>query len=236
LCNPLDPARLGGDVGTMDRILYRFHSAITLTGGGPFDLSLFNRAVALAPTVIAADGGADKVAAFGYPVTAVIGDFDSIDIERNWLNSGVGLHRIAEQETTDFEKCLYSVEAPLFLGLGFLSGLTDHALAALSALLAYENKRILLVGEQDVTFLWAEGIDLILAKGTRISLFPLVEVTGTRSEGLAWNVAGLRMKPGGRIGTSNQATGGKLRPGFDRSGVLVTLPLTCLEAVAAALV
>ncbi len=219
----------------MTRILYRFHSTITLVGAGPVRPSLLQSALALAPIAIAADGGAETLVTLGRPIHAIIGDLDSIDITENWLNSGVKIHRIDEQETTDFEKCLYSIDAPLFLGLGFLGGLTDHALAALNALMVYENKRIILLGEEDLTFLAPRELLVNLPVGTRVSLFPLAETTGVSSIGLRWNVAGLRMSPDGRIGTSNQVTESPVRLEFDRRGILVTLPIAQLPAAMAAL-
>ncbi len=231
----LDLTSAGHQERAMSKILYRFHSAITLVGAGPVRRSTLRAAIGLAPIAIAADGGADALAKLGHQCHAIIGDLDSIDITENWLNSGVPIHQIGEQETSDFEKCLYSLEAPLFLAVGFLGGLTDHALSALNALLVYENKRIILLGERDVTFLCPYDLWLELPVGTRISLFPLVEVTGLMSRGLQWNVAGLRMQPGGRIGTSNAVTDSPLRVGFDKKGVLVTLPIAQLLAAMAAL-
>ena len=219
----------------MNTILYSFSSIVTLVGAGPASHSVLQRALGFGPVAIAADGGADALAKLGHPIHAIIGDLDSIDITENWLNSGVRIHQIAEQDTTDFEKCLYSVEAKLFLAVGFLGGATDHALAALNALLAYENKRIILIGDRDATFLCPDKLELELPIGTRISLIPLVEVVGLQSQGLRWNVAGLRMRPGGRIGTSNANDDSLVRVGFDRRGVLVTLPISQLSAMIAAL-
>ena len=54
--------------------------------------------------------------------------------------AGAAVHAVGEQETTDLEKCLYSVEAPLFLGVGFLGGRVDHQLAAMNALVKYAGR------------------------------------------------------------------------------------------------
>lgn len=234
-CCRLDLRQHRRDDLTMNHLLYTSHTTITLVGAGPVSRLLFARATGLAPVVIAADGGADTADTMGHPVRAIIGDLDSLHIGKNWRNSGIPVHQISEQGTTDFEKCLYSVAAPLFLCVGFVGGLTDHALAALNALLVYRHKRIILLGEDDLTFLAPLDLRLGLPVGTRISLFPLADVTGVHSEGLRWNVAGLRMRPGGRIGTSNQVADSAVRIGFDRRGVLVTLPLTQLSAVISAL-
>ena len=44
------------------------------------------------------------------------------------------LHPIPEQDSTDFDKCLRHIAAPLVLGVGFLGGRVDHELAAFSTL------------------------------------------------------------------------------------------------------
>jgi thiamine pyrophosphokinase len=53
----------------------------------------------------------------------------------------VPVHHLPEQDTTDFEKCLYSVAAPLLLGVGFLGGRADHHLAAMNVLVRYADRR-----------------------------------------------------------------------------------------------
>jgi thiamine pyrophosphokinase len=219
----------------MNKILFTFQTIVTLVGAGPVRQSVLRRALGFGPIAIAADGGAHALAKQGHPIHVIIGDLDSIDITENWLNSGVQIHRIEEQETTDFEKCLYSVEAPLFLAVGFVGGATDHALAAMNAVFAYENKRIILLGDDDLTFLCPAELEMDLPVGCRISLFPLVDVVGQVSRGLRWNVAGMRMQPGGQIGVSNQVSHPGVNLSFDRRGVLVTLPIDQLPAAIAAL-
>ena len=126
----------------VSRILYRAAGPVTLVGGGPVDPAELAAALALAPEAVAADGGGDVRAAGGARVPG--GD------RRHGLaratpsgcaRAGVPMHAIAEQDTTDLEKCLYSVEAPLFIGLGFLGGRIDHHLAAMNALVKYPGRR-----------------------------------------------------------------------------------------------
>ena len=53
---------------------------VTLAGGGPFGAALLARALALAPVIVGADGGADRLLRLGAEPTAVIGDF--VDIKK----------------------------------------------------------------------------------------------------------------------------------------------------------
>ena len=216
----------------MTQILLRASDPVTLVGGGPVDPRQLEVALRLAPEAVAADGGGNLALPGGRRFRAVIGDMDSLRDPAALADAGVALHPIAEQDSTDLEKCLYSVEAPLFLGLGFLGGRLDHQLAAMSALARHPAQQVVLLGGEDICFLCPPALELDLAAGTRVSLFPMGPVAGLRSEGLRWSVAGLDFAPCGRIGTSNEALGGPMRIAFDAPGMLVILPSSSLAHVA----
>lgn len=200
----------------------RFDQPVTLVGDGAFDRAMLEEARALGPTVIAADGAADRLAALGVRPAAVIGDLDSIGPEgRAAADRIVALD---EQDTTDFEKCLYATRAPLYLAVGFTGRRLDHTLAALHVLLARPEARVVLVGEAEAIATVPPGVTLCLglAPGARVSIFPLRPVTG-RSTGLRWPLDGLALAPGGAIATSNEAVGGDVTLRFENPGALVML-------------
>ncbi len=165
---------------------------------------------------------------------AVIGDLDSAD-------SGIfnaipkdRIHKIAEQDTTDFEKCLYSLSAPFVIALGVIGSRLDHSLSSLNTLSRFSDLPVLLVSNKDVIFICPRNISLKLPVGTRVSLFPLAPVRGN-SEGLEWSISGLEFSPFGRISTSNRSTGRSVELSFDAPHMLVILPVGCLKAALAAL-
>ncbi|MEY8838956.1 thiamine diphosphokinase, partial [Cribrihabitans sp. XS_ASV171] len=163
------------------------HSAspITLIGGGelgPEDLSL---ALAHADTLVAADSGAEAALAAGHVPDAVIGDFDSLSAEARSRIPAGRLHEIAEQDSTDFDKVLRHVAAPLCLGVGFLGARVDHQLAVMNTLVRRADRPCILIGEHEVLFHAPPEIALELEAGDVVSLFPLARVSG-RSEGLEW--------------------------------------------------
>lgn len=204
---------------------------VTLLGGGELDPRDLATALRLAPRLVAADAGAGAALRLGHLPDAVIGDFDSLAEEDRRAIPAERLHRVAEQETTDFDKCLRLVEAPLFLCLGFTGARVDHELAVYNALVRHGTRRALVIGGADLCCHADREMTLTLAPGSRLSLFPLAPVTG-RSEGLEWPIEGLHFAPGGRIGTSNRVTG-PVRLAFDAPGMLVILPKTALPAVLA---
>lgn len=180
-------------------------TGVTLIGGGEVAAEDLARALALAPVVAAADSGADRALAAGIVPQAVIGDLDSIsDAGRAAIPPG-GLHRIAEQETTDFEKCLARIAAPFIVAVGFSGPRADHLLACLTTLVRLRRPCLLLGGE-DAIFAAPPTLRLDLPPGTRLSLCPLGPVTGT-SRGLRWAIDGLTLDPAHRVGTSNATTG-----------------------------
>jgi thiamine pyrophosphokinase len=202
---------------------------VTLVGAGAAGDGDLRAAVQLAPRVVAADGGARRVLAEGLMPEAVIGDFDSLDAGTRAAIPADRLHHVAEQQTTDFDKALRHIAAPLVLGVGFLGERLDHLLAAQTVLLRRPDRRCLLLGRGDVVFLCPPHLSLDLPEGSRVSLYPMAPVTG-RSEGLHWPIEGIGFAPGGMIGTSNRVTGGAVRIEMEAPRMLVILPRAALAA------
>jgi thiamine pyrophosphokinase len=200
---------------------------ITVVAGGPVTAREARLAVARAPVVVAADGGADRALSLGLRPVAAIGDLDSLS-QAGRAALGSAVHLVAEQETTDFDKVLRSIAAPFVLALGVLGGRLDHGLAALAGLVAAPGP-VLALGGPDVVFAAPPQVRLRLRAGDRLSLFPLGRVTGA-SRGLDWPIEGLDFAPDGRIGTSNRVSAGPVELRFDAPGMLVILPRARLDA------
>lgn len=198
---------------------------VTLVGGGPFGAAALARARVLAPRIVGADSGADRLLRLGVLPEAVIGDMDSLSrAARKTLSDR--LFPIAEQDTTDFDKALRRIAAPFVLALGFAGGRVDHGLAVLNGLVRHPDRRCFILGPRDVTFLCPPDLRLDLPIGTRLSLFPMGAVCG-QSAGLRWPLEGLSFAPSGMIGTSNEVSG-PVRMRFDCPRMLVILPVRYL--------
>lgn len=181
-------------------------AGVTLIGGGEVTAADLAQALALAPVVAAADSGADRALAAGLMPEAVFGDLDSLSPQARAAISPDRLHRITEQETTDFEKALLRIAAPFVLGVGFSGPRTDHLLAALTTLVRLRRPTCLLLAGEDLAFAAPPALCLDLPPGTRLSLCPLGPVTGS-SRGLRWPIDDLTLDPARRTGTSNRTTG-----------------------------
>ncbi|SLN39737.1 thiamine diphosphokinase [Roseisalinus antarcticus] len=205
---------------------------VTLIGGGvtgPEDLAL---ARAHAPRLVAADGGGDSALAAGCRPEAVIGDMDSLSPAGRDALAEV-LHPVSEQETTDFDKALCAIDAPLVLAVGMTGGRIDHDLAAFNVLVRRAARRCVVIGAESLVFLAPPVLELDVPVGSLVSLFPMGPVTG-RSEGLEWPIDGLGFAPWGRSGTSNAASG-PVRLEFSDPRMLVILPREALADVVEAL-
>jgi thiamine pyrophosphokinase len=207
---------------------------ITLVGGADLERSVFERAIVHTSCIIAADGGAHHVTEFGAIPDAVIGDMDSLSGELKATLPTSIIHRVAEQDSTDFEKCLMRIDAPLIVGLGFLGGRLDHQLAAFHALIRFADQKCLLLGQDELVFLCPPDIELPLEAGTTVSLFPLAP-TRMKASGLKWSFEVLDLEPGKQIGTSNEALG-VVRIAVDAPALLCILPARCFEVTLKALV
>lgn len=215
----------------------RTRTPVTIVGGGPFDREGLAEAGALAPMLVAADGAADKLASLGAKPDLIVGDMDSLADATAWQARGVPVRHLAEQETTDFEKCLTSVAAPLYVGLGLVGGRIDHTLAVFHAMLRHALRPTVLIGEQEVLTLVPAGkwLRVPVTPGSKVSLFPVAEATGLGSEGLRWPIEGLVFRAGHQIGTSNIADAPEIGVHIDRPGTLLTVERSALAALARAL-
>lgn len=212
----------------------KFDAPVLLVGNGPVEGGAVALATAFAKLVVAADGGAATALRNGLTLEAVIGDFDSVEFVSAPENYGE-IIEITSQETTDFEKCLSVIDAPLILGVGFLGGRLDHELAALNALVRH-GRNLVLIGEVDIAFLLPLKLELALPVGSRISFFPMGPVTGVKSAGLAWALDGLALSPAGKISTSNQIAASRVTIENPGQPLLCLLPRETLSEALTALI
>jgi thiamine pyrophosphokinase len=185
-----------------------FDDLMVVVGGGTVDVGVLRQLHAAGGRLVGADGGADQIAAAGLKPELIVGDLDSLKNPASWLGR-TRLMQLAEQETTDFEKALYSTRAPLTVALGMTGRRFDHTLAALDAVARYAGKRrIILVDEEDVALALTTKFSFQVAPGERVSIHPLAPVTFWSSDGLEYPLDAVRLAPGVRTGTSNAAIDG----------------------------
>ena len=207
---------------------------VTLLGGGELHPQDLTDALARAPVLVAADGGADLALAQGHTPDAVIGDMDSLSGAARQTLGPERLHRIAEQSSTDFDKTLRSIVAPGVIAVGLTGRRIDHELAAYHTLITRPEPRCVILGGEDIAFHAPNELRLTLPVGTRLSLFPFARLRG-ESTGLRWPIAPIDFHPLAQIGTSNETVAPEVTLRFNGPGMLVVLPRGLLDAALAAL-
>ena len=184
---------------------------LILVGNGAYDTAMLASFATMGP-VVAVDGGYYGCRIAGITPDLLIGDMDSVDatdlIDARHKTS---VHPLAEQDTTDLEKALRHVRAPAIIGFGFLGKRFDHSLAALSVLAKYTHQHnVMLVGSDDILHVTSQPFSMQMDKGKRVSIWPLGQVDFARSTGLHWPLDGVRMTPGGQVGTSNKMSADRM--------------------------
>ena len=215
--------------------LFSASEPVLLVGGGEISREAFEIARPQTGPIVAADGGAEVCAALGLTPDAIIGDLDSLSDPDAWRARGVAVHHIPEQVSTDFEKCVTHIDAPLILALGFTGARVDHTLAVMNTVARLGPRPLIVVGSQDVIWAMSAETRLTLDAGEVVSLFPMRGVRDLHSVGLKWPIDGLDFAPMGFSGTSNESLGGTVEITLDRTGMLGMLPLTALPALIALL-
>jgi thiamine pyrophosphokinase len=168
------------------------------------------RELAAHAPVLAADGGARVCVEAGVVPLAVVGDFDSLDpasLPADWP-----VRLAADQSLTDFEKVARAIPGG-YTRIRILGGLglrLDHLFSNLviaagmpadwDVVFESETESVARVTSAK-PFAADEPLD-----GT-LSLLPLGNVTGIRTQGLCWNLADHDLGPGLGVGQSNRVVG-----------------------------
>ena len=136
-----------------------------IVGGADFSEDLFQYVYDVEIPIVAADGGANFLADHNIVPELIIGDLDSVEEQKIKNVETQKIIRISNQNTTDLEKVLLNTQSPLTLGIGFLGSRIDHELAALSALVKFSHKKIILIGEKDIVLLSPPSFSLSSFEG-----------------------------------------------------------------------
>lgn len=207
---------------------------VALFGGGEATLADVAEVQALCGPCVAADGGAQIAIEAGLELDAVIGDFDSVSPDVLRKMPVDRQYHIAEQNSTDFDKALRHIAAPVVLAAGFLGGRVDHQLACLTVLARHADRPCILIGREEIVFLCPPHLALETRPEDVVSLYPLGAIEGT-STGLRWPIDGLAFHPMSTVGTSNAAEG-PVTLTMAGPSMIVIAPRRCLSTLTRALV
>lgn len=219
------------DETLMSKAICHSSGPVALVGGGQATASDIAEMLTITPKLVAVDGGLVTALAADVTPFAVIGDMDSAPPDALRHIPKERQHRVSEQQSTDFDKALRNVDAPVVIGAGFCGGRIDHQLAAFHTLLVHADRPCILLAGEEIVLIAPPEISLDMTAGEVVSLFPMVPVTG-RSAGLEWPIEGLAFDPARFVGTSNRALG-PVTLKMDAVGMLLIVPRTYLRPLVA---
>lgn len=180
--------------------LFQYQEPVLLVGAGKVNAKVLTSLPKNIPA-IGVDGGGNSLQKWGRSPCLILGDMDSFVPDPAIT---CPIHPIKNQDSTDFEKALKLINAPLLIGLGFLSDRLDHAVAALDAL-AKAQGPTMLIGESDCVAILGQNMCLQLPLGTRVSVVPWPKQSYALSEGLKYPLNELSLELTQRLGTSNES-------------------------------
>ncbi len=200
---------------------------VCLVGGASVEKKSILAVSPLVGGFIGVDGGADHLLAANLTPLSVIGDLDSLSRRARATFADL-LCQVDDQSTTDFEKVLQRVTAPMMICLGFTGGRMDHTLSVLNVMARYADRTIVLLDGDDASFVANRGETRVeLPADTRVSIMPLGTAT-VSVRGLVWSFTDQVMTPDGFTSPSNAASGNTVCITTD-GPMLITLPQVYLE-------
>jgi thiamine pyrophosphokinase len=180
---------------------------LIMLNGQPPRRELLDALAREAEVLIGADAGAVCLREAGLRIDYVVGDFDSVPAE---LLQSLPEHSVVHdpgQDDTDLEKALrFSVtrwEHPQIVVVGTTGDRLDHVLGNVCGAVRYADRAdIRFVEDHSITYFGHRRVQFDAPVGTTVSLLPLGEVHGVRTQGLKWALHGETLTIGTR-GVSN---------------------------------
>ena len=214
--------------------LKSYSTPVVLVGGGEIAWEQLHLICDHSYPIIGVDSGANVLRLNDIIADAVIGDLDSITDLATFPQT-IETIKISEQQTTDFEKALYTIDAPLFICFGFWGDRLDHCFSALHVLTKYRGqKRVLLIDQADLIFTSQKTLEMEIGIKSRFSIYPLKTTNFLTSSGFLYPLDGLTFEAGKLMSTSNETTQSRIlltTTEETKSNYVVILPNSKLQSV-----
>lgn len=213
--------------------VYHKSAPILLVGAGPAYPDKVSKTLPFVESVVAVDGGLAILRDMDLRPDLVVGDLDSaLADDLTWAGQDCVVHT-PDQDSTDLQKALAAVSAPVIVGIGFLGARLDHHMAAMTALLQDLRPTVLIKGEE-ICFITPRHFEMHMGVGDAVAFYPLKPCRVT-TQGVAYPVQDAQMAPDGLISTSNKMTHGRLSIDVDDHALMTVVPFHRLGDLLAAL-
>lgn len=166
--------------------------------------------------LVCADGGANSAYKLGLIPDAIIGDFDSIEMDiLEFYKPYSKIIQLKRQNDTDIEKCLkYCIKMKIdeVILTGATGDRLDHSFCNLGIVLKYYDKlKIKIVHQKSILSAHSGFVEFQTIKGEIISLYGIDNKTKIISAGLKYPLDYTALPFGVRESTSNIAKGKTVR-------------------------
>lgn len=175
---------------------------LIVLAGSPPSKTLLKTEIQTADLVLAVDGGFNVFQKHKLKPDLVLGDMDSVELVNK---DDVEVISLPDQDLTDLQKTLryvlesHSVKSMIFLGAGgaradhFLNNLhlcasIDHSVKIIFKNEISESKDFSLEIIERITA--QSNFDQSVKRGSTLSILPIGDFSGLRSEGLKWEIEG----------------------------------------------
>lgn len=198
--------------------------ALIIANGESCSYTLLTQVLEWCPFVVVLDGAYERVKKLQIKPDVVIGDFDSIpEIPED---VGVEFIKIDDQETTDLEKAISYLQNKNYTDINVVWGTgkrLDHTINNFSILAKNADLNIVLYDDYSKAFALPTQYKKHYAAGSKISLFPVGEVSGIKTENLIYALSEESLVWGGRSGSSNAVKNDGIVEIKHKKGVLILI-------------
>ncbi|MBO6516039.1 MAG: thiamine diphosphokinase [Bacteroidia bacterium] len=202
--------------------------ALIIANGEECSNDLLNQLLEWNPYVLVLDGALDRVLMKGIKIDAVLGDFDSINVNRLSVDDEQQIEWLytEDQNYTDLEKGIQHLikQGHKAANIVWATGKRmDHSFNNMVTMAKYRNELSLcMLDNYSRAFCLTPGkpFSKFYASGSIVSLMPLTDIRNIKTTGLRYNLKGEDLEIPTRTGSSNEAeTDGIIEVAYD-SGIL----------------
>ena len=181
-----------------------------IANGQSCSMELLGQLLEWNPYVLVLDGALDRVLMNGIKVDAVLGDYDSLNVNRvsldleqqiNWIHT-------PDQDFTDFDKGIEHLidEGYSAVNVVWATGKRlDHAHNNLLSMARFHQQiNIVLLDDYSKAFVLPRSYEKFYPSGTQLSLIPITDTINIQTSGLRYPLDGEDLRVPLRTGSSNE--------------------------------
>lgn len=184
--------------------------ALMIANGDSCNGELMGQLLEWSPYVLVLDGALDRVLQRGIKVDAVLGDFDSVSVQRLSTDQEQMIEWIhkPEQDNTDFDKGVIHLIENNHSAVNVIWATgrrMDHTFNNILSMARFSGQiNITLWDDHSKAFILQRSYKKYYPAGTTLSLLPITQVMDVKTQGLRYNLEGENLHVPDRTGNSNE--------------------------------